>query len=202
MLGAAVGSYVGINAAAFCAAVEFGIQPMLFRDAAGNAMYCPYGLNIAIPSMMLGHLTLFGAAEVIYTVLVLSYVKKADPKMASHWLHADGTGEKNATGKKTSLGIRILLGTMILLTPIGLLAEGTAWGEWSTDEIAKTGAAFTPQGMLQGISYKAFLPDYSVTGIPEWAGYILSAVMGVALLIIIFKMASQIKSSTKKVEIG
>ena len=30
-LSAAIGSYVGINAAAFCAAVEFGIQPLLFR---------------------------------------------------------------------------------------------------------------------------------------------------------------------------
>jgi cobalt/nickel transport system permease protein len=30
-IGAAIGSYVGINAAALCAAVEFGIQPYLLR---------------------------------------------------------------------------------------------------------------------------------------------------------------------------
>ena len=47
---AAIGSYLGINAAAFCAAVEFGIQPMLFRDAAGNALYCPYDLSVSIPA--------------------------------------------------------------------------------------------------------------------------------------------------------
>lgn len=39
---AGIGAYVGINAAAFCAAVEFGIQPLLFTDAAGQALYCPY----------------------------------------------------------------------------------------------------------------------------------------------------------------
>ena len=41
-LSAAIGAYVGINAAAFCAAVEFGIQPLLFKNAAGQALYCPY----------------------------------------------------------------------------------------------------------------------------------------------------------------
>lgn len=48
-LGAAVGSYVGINVAAFCAAIEFGIQPILFTDAAGKALYCPYPLSISVP---------------------------------------------------------------------------------------------------------------------------------------------------------
>ena len=52
-LSAAIGSYVGINAAAFCAAVEFGIQPLLFKDAAGQALYCPYPLSVSIPAMVL-----------------------------------------------------------------------------------------------------------------------------------------------------
>jgi cobalt/nickel transport system permease protein len=38
-LAAGIGSYIGINAAAFCAAIEFGIQPLLFTDAAGKAYY-------------------------------------------------------------------------------------------------------------------------------------------------------------------
>ena len=44
-LAAGIGSYIGINAAAFCAAIEFGIQPLLFTDAAGKALYCPYPLQ-------------------------------------------------------------------------------------------------------------------------------------------------------------
>ena len=44
-LSAAIGSYIGINAAAFCAAVEFGIQPLLFKNAEGQALYCPYPLS-------------------------------------------------------------------------------------------------------------------------------------------------------------
>ena len=46
-IGAAIGSYVGINAAALCAAIEFGIQPALFHDSMGQALYCPYGLSVS-----------------------------------------------------------------------------------------------------------------------------------------------------------
>ena len=81
LIGAGVGAYLGINAAALCAAIEFGIQPMLFRDAAGNALYCPYGLNLSVPAMMIGHLTVFGLAEVVFTVAVLAFVKKTSPDM-------------------------------------------------------------------------------------------------------------------------
>ena len=141
LIGSAIGSYVGINAAALAAAIEFGIQPMLFRDAAGNALYCPYGLNVSIPAMMLGHLTLFGIAEVVYTTAVLTFVRKAAPEM-----------KRSTDAVKTTLPLKLLMAALVILTPLGLLAEGTAWGEWGTDEIAATGAGFTPSGMLSGFS--------------------------------------------------
>jgi cobalt/nickel transport system permease protein len=177
VVGAGVGSYLGINAAAFCAAIEFGIQPMLFRDAAGNALYCPYGLNVSIPAMMIGHLTVFGLVEVIFTVAVLAFVRKAAPELSV-----------TTAASQTSNPLKILLAALIVATPVGLLAAGTAWGEWGTDEIAATGVGYTPKGMAHGFSYSALLPDYSLSGLPGWYGYILSAVVGVALLIIIFKL--------------
>ena len=94
--------------------------------------------------------------------------------------------------------MKILLAALILLTPAGLLAEGTAWGEWGTDEIASSGAGFTPDGMLSGFDYRALIPDYSVTGMPEWLGYILSGTIGAAVLIIIFKLFSLWGSSRKE----
>lgn len=176
-VGAGIGSYLGINAAALCAAIEFGIQPMLFRDAAGNALYCPYGLNVSIPAMMIGHLTIFGLAEVIFTVAVLAFVRNAAPELSVRTAQA-----------QTSNPLKILLGILIVATPLGLLAAGTAWGEWGADEIAATGAGYTPKGMTHGFDYSALLPDYSFSGLPEWFGYILSAAIGAALLIIIFKL--------------
>ena len=60
---AAVAGYLAVNAAAFIAAVEFGIQPVLFHNSSGTPLYAPYPFSVAIPAMMIGHLTLAGLAE-------------------------------------------------------------------------------------------------------------------------------------------
>ncbi|MEE0955233.1 MAG: cobalt transporter CbiM [Eubacterium sp.] len=195
---AAIGSYAGINAAAFCAAVEFGIQPYLFHDAAGQALYCPYGLNISIPSMMIGHLTIFGLAEVIFTVAIFAFVSRTAPGLLPD-------SEKTAAAAKVTKASRplyILMLILICAVPIGLLAEGTAWGEWGADEIAEvtsggTALGYTPSGLANGFELSTIMPDYSVAGLPDAAGYILSAVIGVAIAVILFRLiAAGMKSKT------
>ena len=190
LLAAGLGAYVGINLAALAAGVEFGLQPLLFHDAAGQALYAPYPLAISVPAMMVGHLTLFGAAEVIFTTAVLAYVKKAAPELAS--------GEGVHAGK----AVYGLLALLIVLTPLGLLASGTAWGEWGADEIAATdgfGAAlgYVPAGLADGFELSALFPDYGVAGVPEAAGYVLSAVIGVALLLIAGKLLGTVLRGRK-----
>ena len=183
-IGAAVGSYVGINAAALAASLEFGIQPYLFHDAAGQALYCPYGFSVSIPAMMIGHLTIFGLAEVIFTSAVLAFVDKAAPGMSG----------VDVTGKKSSnVPVYILLAVLICAVPLGLLAEGTAWGEWGTDEISgviTSGSVlgYTPQGMANGWEWSSLFPDYSISGLPDVAAYILSAIIGVAIVILLFRV--------------
>ncbi len=186
-LAAGVGAYIGINAAAFCAAVEFGIQPMLFADSAGQALYCPYGLQVSVPAMMAGHLTLFGLAEVIFTVAVLSYLRRTAPALVEH-----------AAVQRCEKPVYALVVALIACTPLGLLAEGTAWGEWGTEEIAtlsETGAplGYTPSGMETGFRFASLLPDYAVAGLPDSFGYILSAVIGTALLVLLFKVIASMR---------
>src|SRR5580698_7592252 len=65
VVAAGVAGYVAINFSALLAAVEFGIQPLLYKDAGGAPLYSPYGLSIAIPAMMIGHLTIAGLAGVV-----------------------------------------------------------------------------------------------------------------------------------------
>ena len=43
--GAGMAGYTAINVAALCAAIEFGIQPLLFHDASGAPLYAPYPLQ-------------------------------------------------------------------------------------------------------------------------------------------------------------
>jgi cobalt/nickel transport system permease protein len=186
-IGAALGSYAGINAAALCAAIEFGIQPALFRDSLGQALYCPYGLNVSIPAMMIGHLTIFGLAEALFTTAILAFLLHTAPGMLC----------EAPAAKQNNRSAYVLLGVLICAVPLGLLAEGTAWGEWGVEEMAGlvsggTALGYTPNGMLTGFSLEAIFPDYTIAGIPDAAAYILSAVIGVALVVILFRLIAAI----------
>jgi cobalt/nickel transport system permease protein len=76
-LAAFLSGYIGILAAAFVTAVEFGIQPLI-ASADGKPLYAPYGLEIALPAMAIEHLVLFGIIEGVVTLLVLIYFLKND----------------------------------------------------------------------------------------------------------------------------
>lgn len=81
VVAAGIAGYIALNIAAFLTGFEFGIQPLLHRTVSGQALYCPYGLNAAIPTMLGGHLLIFGWAEAIVTALVVKYLQKQAPEL-------------------------------------------------------------------------------------------------------------------------
>ncbi|MFW2491512.1 cobalt transporter CbiM [Clostridium chromiireducens] len=178
-IGAFLGGYISVNTAALFAALEFGVQPLLFKDFLGLPLYSPYGLAISIPAMMLPHLLIVGFLEGLITLGAYSYIKKASPELIYE-------GKSN---KAKSLYITI--GILILATPIGLLANGTAWGEWGSEEV-KNLVGFVPEGMEKGVQFNSLIPDYSFGFLKEYLGYILSALIGVTIILIIFKVISKI----------
>lgn len=173
-IAAFLGGYAGILVAAFFTALMFGIQPILFKDSTGAPIYCPYGLNVAIPAMILPHL-LIGLLEGAITAGVYGYLKKMSPGVIY---------EDRSTNNKSLYGL--LIG-MIVLCPLGLLATGTAWGEWGADEIKEV-IGYAPKGIENGFSFNSIMPDYSVNGSNEVIGYIISAIAGVAIILILFKI--------------
>lgn len=194
-IGMALGSYVGINIAALCAAIEFGIQPLLFHNAAGQPLYSPYPLSVSIPAMTIPHLLVAGVVEAVFTVAIFAFIKNVSP----------GTIYEGA--KKKTKAVYGLIVALICLTPLGLLAAGTAWGEWGVDEIKDVisggnALGFVPGGMKNGFNFKTLMPDYTVNGLPEIAGYILSAVAGVAIIIILFKVIGSLKKDKIGSNIG
>lgn len=194
-LGIILGSYVGINVAALCAAIEFGIQPLLFKDGAGQALYCPYPLSVSIPAMLIPHLLVAGIVEAVFTAAIVIYIKKVSP----------GTFYKGA--KEKTRAVYGLVAGLICFTPLGLLATGTAWGEWGADEIKEVvsggnALGFVPHGMKEGFNFSAVMPDYAVSGLPEVAGYLLSAVAGVAIMIIFFKILGNMKKDKAGNNVG
>jgi cobalt/nickel transport protein len=80
----------------------------------------------------------------------------------------------------------IALAVLVILTPIGLLASGTAYGEWGPEDLQGM-VGYVPAG-LQQLSdlWHPLLPDYDLPGghdtMPaQTPGYILSAIIGVVL---------------------
>lgn len=91
---------------------------------------------------------------------------------------------------------KIIFGTiaLALLTPLGLIARGSTWGEWRSSEI-KALVGYVPDGMRSLASlWAAPLRDYAV---PGWQsgpasalGYIFSSLVGVVIILLIFKAVS------------
>ncbi|TDT62329.1 cobalt transporter CbiM [Fonticella tunisiensis] len=176
-IAAFLAGYVSLNAAALFTAVELGIQPVLFKDASGMPLYNPYGLSISVPAMMIPHLLVAGVVEGIVTAGVYGYIRKVS-----------GEGLNEGRGLKIR-PLYVALIVMIILSPLGLLASGTAWGEWGADEI-KSIVGFVPQGMEKGFNFKSSLPDYTVPGFSEHMGYILSGIIGVLIIVFLFMAIS------------
>ena len=198
VIAAGLAGYVGINASALCAAVEFGLQPLLFHDASGAPLYAPYPLSIALPAMMLGHLTFAGLAEFVISAGIVAWVQKADPAML-HTTAPDGAQTAPVkTSKRPARALWIAVGLLVLLTPIGILAVGSAWGEWGvadyTDASARNAIAaasgnmaapaHVPAGLARLSSiWNAPLARYAPEFVSNTAlGYLLSALTGVAII--------------------
>ena len=177
-VGVLVGSYVGINVAAFLTAIELGIQPIIATQG-GEPLYNPYGLAVTIPAMMVTHLTIAGAVEVFFTYVIYRFVKQVAPQE----LYTPTSVNTTSFVKK----IRYVLIALVVLSPLGLLAEGTAFGEWSADELAEM-MNNVPAGIENGFSFEALFSDYTIPGTNIAIGYILSAITALLIFYILGKM--------------
>jgi cobalt/nickel transport system permease protein len=211
VVAAAIAGYVSINLAALAAAVELGIQPLLYRDASGAPLYAPYPLHITIPAMMIGHLTVAGIAELVITAGVVAYLQRADPSLlrftaprarisAGRENDTSGPGGEKAAGWRATKPLWIALAILMIFTPLGILAAGRAWGEWSPDDlsnpqirqeiVAASGnqalPAQAPAGLRRLASFwTAPMPRYAPPFLKSQAfGYLLSAVAGTGLVIL------------------
>ncbi len=190
-VGAAIGGYVGLNAAALTTAFMFGIQPIIALDSNGRALYSPFGLQIAVPAMALEHLLVFGFVEAAVTGLVIAYIQRTEPSLIP--VRVSGSGEAAAPQRLRTFWRRagVWLGILVVLTPLGLwiperLGADTAWGEWGAEEL-KAVAGYVPRQLARlGSIWRAPFPDYALgsgEASPAWAiglDYIVSAVIGTA----------------------
>jgi cobalt/nickel transport system permease protein len=202
VVAAGLAGYAAINASALLTAFELGIQPLLFKDAGGAPLYAPYSLRVAIPAMMIGHLTLPGFAELIVSGGVVAYLQRANPALLgqdSVPVIAPSTAGTNGWRLTRPFWIRLAL--LLLLTPLGILAAGTAWGEWAARDfsdaqmrqriaIASSNTALPsqpPRGLERLSSvWSAPFPQYAPPFVRRPVfGYLLSAMFGSGLVIML-----------------
>ena len=193
--------------AALCAAIEFGIQPMLFTNASGAPLYCPFPLSIAIPAMMIPHMLVAGVVEGVATAAIYGFIKKTAPSVIVGPEAVDGQlAAEGAAAKKTSLvPTLILVAALVVATPLGLLATGDAWGEWDAegaatavqeagdDSLQASVGLDTPtfaDALPTGDYLQAYSEEQGLGFAGQAAMYILSGVIGVAVLTIVFRLIS------------
>jgi cobalt/nickel transport system permease protein len=170
---------------------------MLYRNAAGAPLYCPYPLSIAVPAMMLGHLTIAGLAELFVSAGAVAFLQHFDPQLLRA---TSGAARAESKPVRTLRPLWAALGALMILTPIGILAAGSAWGEWlasdySNPAVRRQMAAsslsvppptIAPQGLerlcaLWTAPFARYAPPYVRSAA---FGYLLSAMFGVGLVML------------------
>jgi cobalt/nickel transport system permease protein len=188
-IAAGIAAYTGINAAALCAAIEFGIQPDLFHRADGTPLYSPFHLSQSIPAMMFAHLTVAGLVEGVITAGVVAYLARANlPLLRINHQAVPETEADRAPPRK--LGWRwalVGLGVMVVLAPLGLLAPGGAFGEDAPGhlDLSRYGLRAVPAGLERYSSFwsHTLLGGYGFnSGDRPVIGYLVSAVVGIAVI--------------------
>lgn len=182
-----IAGYVGLCFAALSTAIMFGLQYEWFKAVDGTPLYFPLSLKVAVTVMMTEHLALAGPVEGIVTALGLTFVARSYPELL----------------KDEPVGYSKLwwaLGALIILCPLGLIATGTAFGEWGLDELLQNDeVGFIPQGLARFADFwqHSVLPDYSIPGMTasftqSAMGYIISAVVGVGLVLLVITLLKKI----------
>jgi len=188
VVAAGLAGYAAINISALLAAIEFGLQPLWYRDASGAPLYCPYPLSVTIPAMMIGHLTIAGFAELVISAGVVAFLRRSDPAMLQ------GGASSRPIPAWAALAV------LLILTPLGILAAGSAWGEWMASDFSDPAAraqiaaqslhqpppAHAPQGLARLATiwtapFARYAPPF-IRGVSF--GYLLSAMFGTGLVML------------------
>ncbi len=183
----AVAGWAALSLAAGLAGVFFGMQPLLFHAADGTPLYAPFPLGVAVPAMLIPHMLVASVIEGLVTAGILAFVQRTNPKLL------ETGGASAAQGTVNLRPLWVGLAALVVLSPIGLLAGGSAWGEWAADEIEGI-AGFVPQGLASTQGWAAPLPEYGLEGIPPALGYIVSAALGILLVIAVVWLIGRLAS--------
>ena len=194
--------YVAINAAALCTAIEFGSSRSSTATRRARRSTRRIRSAVAVPAMMLGHLTVAGLAEAFASAGVVAFVQRTEPGLLAA---AAGALPEAAVGAPARRGLArfwLALGVLLALTPLGILAGGDGLGRVGRRRLRAPGrspgdrrrlarpraARRRPRRGWPGSPslWTAPFADYA----PSWVsspvvGYVLSAMFGTGVVILL-----------------
>jgi cobalt/nickel transport system permease protein len=205
---AGIGAYIGLNAAAAVVAVLLGIQPVLFHEPNGHALYFPFGFRITLPAMLGTHLLIAGPAEAIVTVLVVCYIQTAGIPLYGDLGATMAVPDAPEPGRRRRWnGLWIGLMALVALSPLGLLAKGDAWGEWDKETLARQierveGKAYIPRGVAaqEEHSYKG------IHGLQDYAsgrgarGYLVAGILGAGVIVLLLLSGGRLLARNREAD--
>lgn len=186
LIGAVVAAYLSLVIAGVATGLILGGQTIIYPAIDGKAQYFPYPISVAVPAMLINSL-FFGLFEALVTGLVFAYIQNNDPSLIAGRKDVKGAGAKAAPvpAKRNKHLVRNLiigLAILIVLTPIGLFAAGVPFAEWDLSTLKeKIGYVPSGAGSIPEL-WNSPLSDYGVPGLSEPVGYLISAIVGVALV--------------------
>jgi hypothetical protein len=142
--------------------------------------------------MMISHAFIFGFVDAAATGFLVSYMMRSDSSvLATSILQSIPMPMVNVQSPAPQRSIFrrlwILLAVLVVLVPLGLLAPGSAFAEWSASQLETLFGMTPPAGLtsLEGL-YNAPLSGYSVPGATTFTqlglAYVLAAAIGVSIL--------------------
>ena len=183
VIAAAIGSYIGITAAAICVGLLLGIQPHLWATN-GVPDYSPYGFSTAIPAMLVSHALGASFVEAAITALGVAYLQKSFPELLPGPRASEPGAEREARRINPWLPAGGFIAVAALVVFVAGLIKGSGdietWGglNWATVDWTAAGQTVLVSALVSVV----VLPLLFVL-LRKRAGIRAAAILFVALMI-------------------
>src|SRR5260370_21317833 len=112
--------------------------------------------------MMIGRLTVAGLAELFVSAGLVTFLQKFDPHLLQSTSGLSVKHFEEAPARSSPLrALWVGLGTLMILTPLGILAAGSAWGEWAASDYADPAA----RAQITAASFQHAPPAHAPQGL-------------------------------------
>jgi cobalt/nickel transport system permease protein len=149
--------------------------------------------------MVIPHALVASVVEGLLTALVIAYLQRSNISVLEGAQKSSAVTEAGSMQRLRWLWAGLVV--LIVASPLGLLAPGTAWGEWGTRQLKERGFQAVPAGLekLSGL-WGAPLAGYNLSALGNAnMGYLLSAVLGIAIIaFVVWLFTSLVTANSQK----